>query len=264
MMPILVLAAAALGLTVGSFLNVVIHRVPRGESLVHPGSHCPECDTPIRARHNVPVLSYLLLRGRCVACAAPISVRYPLVELTTSVLFVAITLQLGRLDLLEALPAYLLFAAVGIALTAIDLDVKRLPNVIVYPTYVVLGALLAGASALEGSVQPLLRAAVGAASLFAFFFVLVLAYPGGMGFGDVKLAGVIGAALGFLSYPAVVIGAFAAFLIGGLGGVALMVLRRANRRTAVPFGPSMVAGALVAIFASAPLASAYVHLIQSS
>ncbi len=218
----------------------------------------------VRARHNVPVLSYLLLRGRCADCAAPISVRYPLVELVTSLLFVAITVQLERLELLEALPAYLFFGAVGIALTAIDFDVKRLPNAIVYPTYVVLAALLTAASVLEGSLEPLLRAALGAAALFAFYLLLVLAYPGGMGFGDVKLAGVIGAALGFLSYPAVVVGAFAAFVIGGLGGLALMVLRRADRKTAVPFGPSMVAGALVAIFASAPLTSAYVHLLQSS
>lgn len=263
-MPLVYVSIAILGLVVGSFLNVVIHRVPQHESLLVPGSHCPRCDAPVRARHNVPVFGFLLLRGRCADCRAPISARYPLVELSTALLFVAITIQLDRLNLLEALPAYLFFGAVGIALTAIDLDVKRLPNAIVYPTYVVLAALLTGASLLEGGVEPLLRAAIGAASLLAFFLMLVLAYPGGMGLGDVKLAGVIGAALGFLSYPAVVIGAFAAFLIGGLGGAALMVVRRSNRRTAVPFGPSMVAGALVAIFASAPLTSAYVHLIHSS
>jgi leader peptidase (prepilin peptidase)/N-methyltransferase len=263
-MPILIASVVVLGLAVGSFLNVVIHRVPRRQSLARPPSRCTSCDAPVRARHNVPVLSYVLLHGRCADCDAPISLRYPLVELSTSLLFVAITVQLDRLGILEALPAYLFFAAVGIALTAIDLDVKRLPNVIVYPTYVVLAALLTGASLLEGSFEPLLRALVGAASLFAFYLVLVLAYPGGMGLGDVKLAGVIGAALGFLSYPAVVIGAFGAFLIGGLGGAVLMLLRRANRRTAVPFGPSMVAGALVAIFASAPLASAYAQLISGS
>lgn len=190
--------------------------------------------------------------------------RYPLVELSTSILFVTIAMQLESLGLLGALPAYLFFGAVAVALTAIDLDVKRLPDVIVYPTFAVLVALLAVASVLEGSLEPLFRAAIGAASMFAFYLALVLVHPGGMGFGGVKLAGVIGAALGFLSYPAVVIGAFAAFVIGGLGGVAPMVLRRANRRTAVPLGPSMVSGALVAIFASAPLASAYLHLIGSA
>jgi leader peptidase (prepilin peptidase) / N-methyltransferase len=263
-MPVLICAVAALGLAVGSFLNVVIHRVPRGESLVHPGSHCPGCHAAVRPRHNVPVVSFLLLRGRCADCAAPISVRYPIVELVTCLLFVTITLQLDRLGLLEALPAYLFFAAVGVALTAIDLDVKRLPNAIVYPTYAVLGALLAAASVAEGSVQPLLRAAVGAAGLFAFYLLLLLAYPDGMGAGDVKLAGVIGAALGFLSYPALAVGGFAAFLIGGLAGVALLVVRRATGKTALPFGPFMFAGALLAIFASAPLVDAYAHLVQSA
>jgi leader peptidase (prepilin peptidase) / N-methyltransferase len=261
-MPVLLAAIAVLGLAVGSFLNVVIYRLPRGESLVRPGSHCPNCGEAVRTRHNVPVLGWLVLRGRCADCEAPISIRYPLVELVTALLFVAITVQVAHLGLLEALPAYLFFAAAGIALTAIDLDVLRLPNAIVYPTYLVLAALLTGASLLEGSLEPLLRAAIGAAALFAFYFALVVAYPHGMGFGDVKLAGVIGAALGFLSYPALVIGAFAAFLIGGLGAIGLVLLRRANGKTAIPFGPSMVAGALLAIFASAPLADAYSHVLQ--
>jgi leader peptidase (prepilin peptidase)/N-methyltransferase len=251
-----------IGLVVGSFLNVVIHRVPRGESLVRPGSHCPHCSAPVRARHNVPVLGWLLLGGRCADCAARISVRYPLVELGTSLLFVAVTVQLDRLDLLQALPAYLFFIAVGVSLTAIDLDVRRLPNAIVYPAYVGLAVLLTGAAVFEGSVEPLVRAAVGAVVLFAFYLALILAYPQGMGFGDVKLAGVIGAALGFLSYPALVVGAFSAFVIGAVAGVGLMVVRHASGKTAVPFGPAMVAGALLAIFASAPLADAYVRLVQ--
>jgi leader peptidase (prepilin peptidase)/N-methyltransferase len=263
-MTIVTVLVGVLGLVIGSFLNVVIHRVPRGESLVRPGSHCPGCNAAIRARYNVPVLGWLLLRGRCADCAARISVRYPLVELCTALLFVAVTIQLDRLGLLEALPAYLFFIAVGIALTAIDLDVRRLPNAIVYPAYVVLTVLLSGAAVLEGSAEPLLRAGVGAAVLFAFYFALVLAYPQGMGFGDVKLAGVIGAALGFVSYPALLVGAFSAFLIGALAGVVLMVARHATGKTAVPFGPAMVAGALLAIFASGPLAGAYVHLVQLS
>jgi leader peptidase (prepilin peptidase)/N-methyltransferase len=263
-MPALLVVVGALGLVVGSFLNVVIHRVPRGESLVRPGSRCPSCGVAVRARHNVPVLSWVALRGHCASCAAPISVRYPLVELTTSLLFVAVTVQLGRLELLEALPAYLFFVAVGIALTAIDLEVRRLPNVIVYPSYLVLAGLLCGASALEGSAEPLLRAGVGALTLFAFYLVLVVAYPGGMGLGDVKLAGVVGAVLGFLSYPALLIGGFAAFLIGGVAGLGLVVLQRASRRSAIPFGPFMVAGALLAIFASAPLAAGYLRLVQGA
>lgn len=261
-MPILFASVLALGLAVGSFLNVVVHRVPRGESLVRPGSHCPYCDAPVRTRHNVPVLSWLLLRGRCADCSGRISVRYPLVELSTSLLFVAITVQLVHLDLLAALPAYLFFASVGIALTAIDLDVQRLPNAIVYPAYVVLAVLLTGASLLGGNAEQLLRAAIGAVVLFAFYFALVLAYPQGMGFGDVKLAGVIGAALGFVSYPALVVGALSAFVIGAVVGIVLIVARHATGKTAVPFGPAMVAGALVAIFASGPLSDAYVQLVQ--
>lgn len=261
-MSIIITAVGLLGLVVGSFLNVVIYRIPRGESLVHPGSHCPHCDHAVRARHNVPVLGWLMLRGRCADCAEPISVRYPLVELLTGVLFAAVTARLIDLGMLEALPAYLFFAAIGIALTVIDLDVMRLPNAIVYPTYVVLTGLLSFASLIEGSTEPLARAAVGAVTLFAFYFVLVIINPVGMGFGDVKLAGVIGAVLGYLSYPALVIGAFAAFVIGGLIGAGLILVRHATRKTAIPFGPSMVAGALLAILVSAPVADAYTHLVH--
>ncbi|MDQ6849761.1 MAG: prepilin peptidase [Actinomycetota bacterium] len=263
-MPLLLAAVALLGLAVGSFLNVVIYRIPRGESLVRPGSHCPACGEAVRARHNVPVLGWLLLRGRCVDCRAPISVRYPLVETVTALLFVAVTARLSALGLLQAAPAYLFFVAVGIALTAIDLDVRRLPNAIVYPSYLVLAVLLTLASVFEGGVEPLLRAGIGAAGLFAFYLALAVIHPGGMGFGDVKLAGVIGGALGFLSYPALVIGAFAAFVIGGLGAIALVAMRHASGKTAIPFGPAMVAGALIAILASGPLSDTYLHLFQQA
>ena len=256
-MPVLLAAMAFLGLAVGSFLNVVIHRVPRGESLVRPGSHCPGCDAEIRTRHNVPLVGWLVLRGKCADCAAPISARYPAVELVTAVLFVATTVQLAQLHLLAALPAYLFFVSAGIALTVIDLDVHRLPNAIVYPSYVAMAVLLTVASAVTGSVEPLIRAALGGAVLFTFFLALAFASPKGMGLGDVKLAGVLGMALGFLSYPAVFVGTFAAFLLGGLAGAALIVGRRAGRRTLVPFGPAMVAGALIALFASGPLIDAY-------
>jgi leader peptidase (prepilin peptidase) / N-methyltransferase len=261
-MPILIAAVALLGLAVGSFLNVVIHRVPRQESLVSPGSHCPQCDHAVRTRHNVPVFGWLLLRGRCADCDAPISARYPIVEAATAVLFVAVTVQVAHLGLLAALPAYLFFTAVGVALTAIDLDTMRLPNAIVFPSYVVLAALLTLASLLHDGPTPLLRAFIGAAALFTFFLALALVYPTGMGFGDVKLAGVVGAALGFLSYPAVIVGAFAAFAMGACVGICMLVTRRARRTTALPFGPFLVAGALLALFASAPIADFYTGLVQ--
>jgi leader peptidase (prepilin peptidase) / N-methyltransferase len=261
--PVLIVAAAVLGLAVGSFLNVVIHRVPRGESLVHPGSHCPGCDHPVRARHNVPLVSWLLLRGRCADCRTGISPRYPLVELVTALLFVAVTVQVVDLGLTAALPAYLFFAAVGVALTAIDLDVLRLPNAIIYPSYVVLGVLLGLAAVIDGGAQPLLRATIGGAALFLFYLALALAYPSGMGLGDVKLAGVVGAALGFLSYQALVVGAFAAFALGALVAVGLALTHGASRKTVIPFGPFMVGGALLALFASAPLVHTYTHLLHA-
>ncbi len=261
-MPVLIAAVALLGLAVGSFLNVVIHRVPRGESLMRPGSHCPDCHTAVRARHNVPVLGWLVLRGRCADCAEPISARYPLVELGTAALFVAVTVQVAHLGQLPALPAYLFFTAVGIALSAIDLDVHRLPNAIVYPSYPVLAVLLTASAVFGGGLAPLPRAGIGAGAMFVGFLLLAVAYPGGMGFGDVKLAGIVGAVLGYLSYSALIVGAFAAFLLGGLASVLLLLLRRANRKSAIPFGPAMFGGAAVAIFATGPVAGAYLHLVH--
>lgn len=262
-MPILLAAAALLGLAVGSFLNVVIHRVPSGLSVVSPASRCPACDAAIRARHNVPVLGWLALRGRCADCAVPISVRYPLVELSTGVLFVAVTWQAAQLGLLAALPALLVFVAAGLALAAIDLEVMRLPNVIVYPTFLTVIALLTLATTITGQLEPLLRAGLAATALTVAFLAIVVAQPGGMGLGDVKLAGIVGAVLGYVSYPAVVVGVFAAFVLGTLAGAVLILARRAGRRTAVPFGPALVTGALLALFATAPLAQAYATITHA-
>ena len=256
----LVFLVALLGLAIGSFLNVVIYRVPRGESLVSPASQCPSCGAAIRARHNVPVFGWLWLRGRCADCRAPISFRYPLVELGTGLLFVAVTVRLDHLGLLSALPAYLYFAATGIALALIDLDVQRLPNSIVLPSYPVVAALLAVAAGVHGSWSPLLRAVIGGAILFAFYFALAFAYPAGMGFGDVKLAGILGAVLAYLSWRVLVVGAFGGFVLGAVVGLVVLVSGRGGRKTALPFGPFMIAGALIAIFAGTSIADAYSHL----
>lgn len=259
-MPVLIAAVAMLGLAIGSFLNVVVYRVPAGKSLLRPGSHCPECESAIRARHNIPLLGWIVLRGRCADCAAPISVRYPLVECVTTGLFVATTVRMAQLHLLSALPAYLFFVAVGVALTAIDLDVKRLPNAIVLPSYAVLATLLSTAAIVNGTPQPILRAAIGSAALFAFYLVLALIHPSGMGFGDVKFAGVIGGALGFLSYSALIVGAFVSFVLGGFVAAALVLSRRAGGKSALPFGPAMAAGAFIAIFAAPVLSHTYLQL----
>ncbi|MEV4053219.1 prepilin peptidase [Amycolatopsis sp. NPDC049688] len=255
-MAVVVVTAAVLGLLAGSFLNVVIHRVPRGESVVSPPSRCPDCGRGIRARHNVPVFGWLVLRGRCAGCGARISVRYPLVELGTAVLFALLALRFGPPDL----PAFLYFGAIGIALALIDLDCRRLPDAIVLPSYPVLTVLLTAPAWYRGDWWSLARAGIGAAALFAFYLLLALAHPAGMGFGDVKLAGLLGGVLGYVSWAALLVGAFGGFLLGAVAGVVVLATGKGGRKTALPFGPFMIAAALVAVFAAGPLADAYQRL----
>ena len=254
--PLVAAFAGLLGVNIGSFLNVVAHRLPRGESVVSPPSACPDCGTGIRARHNVPVLGWLVLRGRCYDCGTPISPRYPLVEAGTGLLFLLAAIRLA--DEPWLLPAFLAFAATGVVLAVIDLDVRRLPNAIVLPSYGVLGALLA----LDRDGQALVRAGLGAAALFAFFFVVAVAVPGGMGFGDVKLAGLVGGMTAYLSWGALLTGAFLGFLLGAVAGVLLVVGGREGRKGAVPFGPFMVLGAWAAILGASHLGDHYLDLVR--
>jgi leader peptidase (prepilin peptidase)/N-methyltransferase len=253
-MELLLVGVGVLGLVVGSFLNVVIHRVPRAESLLRPGSHCPQCQVAVRPWHNVPVLGWIVLRGRCASCRSPIGIRYPLVELATGALFVSVTARFGAS---AAVPAYLYLAAIAVALAAIDLDTKRLPDPIVLPSYLVGTVLLGLAGALGGDWWALVRGVVAMVTLGVGYLALALVYPGGMGLGDVKLAGLLGLYLGFLGWVPVWIGTFVGFLLGGLAGVVLLLTRRANRRTAIPFGPAMLAGALLAVLLAGPIAAWY-------
>ncbi len=253
----LIVVIAILGLAIGSFLNVVIARVPGGESLVRPPSRCPACGHRIRNRHNIPLLGWLILRGRCADCRVRISVRYPLVELLTAVLFVAVALRFADLQQLSALPAVLYFTAMGISLSMIDLDVGRLPNAIVYPSYLVLGTLLAIAALAQHDPAALLRAGVGAATLFLAYFVVAYLYPAGMGFGDVKLAGIVGGVLGFVSYPVLAVGAFAAFAIGSAVGIGRIVIWRSTASSSIAFGPFMITGALAALFVGSTIGELY-------
>jgi leader peptidase (prepilin peptidase)/N-methyltransferase len=276
-MTFVLVVVGALGLAVGSFLNVVIHRVPRGESLLRPASHCPQCTSPVRPWHNVPVVGWVVLRGRCADCATPIGIRYPLVELGTAALFVAVAARLianapaaGSAGLrlpasppLSAwlyLPAWLYLAAIAVALALIDLDVLRLPDAIVLPSYVVAPVLLLPGVIVERDWSAALRGVLAMAALWTLYFLLSL-YRGGMGPGDVKLAGVLGLYLGWLGWPSVAVGTLAAFVIGGAAGLVLIAAGRAGRRTALPFGPSMLAGALIALFAAAPISDWYSTLL---
>jgi leader peptidase (prepilin peptidase)/N-methyltransferase len=249
-----VVLVGILGLAVGSFLNVVIYRVPRQESIVSPASRCPNCDAFIKNRHNVPVLGWLMLRGRCAACSAPISARYPVVEAATAALFVLLALRFG---LTGALPAYLYLAAVAVALAVIDIDAQRLPNAIVLPSYVVGIALLMPAGAVHADWWGAVRALMAMAAMWLMYAAITLAFPDGTGFGNVKLAGLLGIYLGWLSWQTVAVGAFGGLLIAALVGIALATGPRALTIRPVPLGASMVLAALLALFFTQPLAHWY-------
>ncbi len=251
----LVTLAAVLGLAVGSFLNVVIYRVPREESIVAPASHCPSCQVPIKHRHNVPVLSWVVLRGRCAGCSAPISVRYPLVEAGTAALFAAVTLHFG---ISPQLPAYLYLAAIGVALVMIDFDVRRLPDSIVLPSYVVGVLLLMPAGAVDGQWWPAQRALLGMAALFVVFFTLGLVYPHGLSPDDAKLGGLLGLYLGWLSWSAVLVGLLGAFTLA-----VITALAARKKRPVLPIGACMVSAAVLAVFLAAPVTHWYGSLLTA-
>ena len=270
--------AGILGLVIGSFLNVVAYRVPAHISLMRE-SRCPHCDAVVRPWHNVPVLGWIVLGGRCANCKAKISPRYPIVEAITGVAFAVVAwVGLSYPAVLGAsttsatasatestalaliIVAFLYFAAISIVLTLIDLDTHRLPNSIVLPSYLVAGLLFTVAAWLTGDWSSLFIAGVGMAGMYLFYFLLRAARPGGMGGGDVKLAGVIGIYLGWLGWGALAVGAFAAFLYGGVFGIALLLLRRAGRKTAIPFGPWMILGAWTGVFAGEAVGKWYVDL----
>jgi leader peptidase (prepilin peptidase) / N-methyltransferase len=244
------IAAGVFGLAIGSFLNVVIARVPAGDSVIRPPSRCPRCGATIRPYDNIPVISWLVLRGRCRGCRAAISVRYPLVEALTSALFVVVALRLG---LSATLPAMWYLVAVGVALSAIDLDVRRLPTAIIAPSVVVTVGLLTVAAVITGHWWPLVRAVIAAAILFACYYTLATLRPGAMGFGDVRLAGLLGLYLGWFGWGTTVLGTFLPFLLGGVVGLVIIVSRRGGRRARIPFGPFMVTGCLLALLWGQPI-----------
>jgi len=251
---LIVAGSVLFGLVIGSFLNVVIHRVPAGESVVHPRSRCPSCGTEISARDNIPVLSWVLLRGKCRACGAPISARYPAVEVLTGALFGAVAARLGA-D--WALPAFLVLTAALVALSAIDLDTFTLPRKVIYVTGAISVVLLAVAALITGDSRGIVEAITGAAIAFTVLFVIHLVSPRGMGFGDVRLAALLGLFLGWMELPQVGVGLFLAFLLASVVGVTLMLLGRKGRKDRVPFGPFLAAGTMLAIFVGQPILDAY-------
>ncbi len=228
------------GMLFGSFASVVAHRVPRGESFIGGRSRCPGCDATIAAYDNVPVLSWLLLRGRCRSCGERISARYPLAEIATAALFAATVVVLGTDDI-AALASGLILCALLVAITLTDLERRVIPNAILGA-----GAIAAVALALASDPSILPQHLIAAAGAGGFLLVVALAYPRGMGMGDVKLAAVLGLFLGRAVVPAMAV----AVLAGGLVGVALMLRHGSEaRKHAIPFGPFLALGGVVGLLA---------------
>jgi leader peptidase (prepilin peptidase)/N-methyltransferase len=242
--------AGIFGLAIGSFLNVVIYRVPVGESVVSPPSKCPSCGSEIHNRHNIPVLGWLILRGRCFACHAPISPRYPIVEALTGVLYALVVW--ARWDDASGIALGIVLVTALIPIALIDFEYRIIPNRITGPAAIV--AILIGVVLDQDYVVEQLIAGAAAGG---FFFLALLAYPKGMGMGDVKLAGMMGLYLGRAVGLGVLVGLVAGVVVGSVIMARLGV--RAGRKQAVPFGPFLALGGLVAIFAGDAVADSYAN-----
>lgn len=252
----LVAGCALVGLVVGSFLNVVVHRVPKRQSVVRPRSRCPGCAAPVVPRDNVPVVSWVLLGGRCRHCRVPIPVRYPMVELGCAGLFALAGWRFGPDPVLVA---HLGLFAVLLAVAVIDLEHGIIPTVIVVPAFVVSVVLLAAVGLLEHSWSPLLRA-LGGAGLVGVCF-LVLASLAGVGMGDVRLAPLLGLFLGWQGLGQVGLGLLLSFGFASVVGVGLVVSGVKGRRDPIPFGPFLAAGTLVAVLVGEPVLRWWAELV---
>ncbi|HEY7456282.1 MAG TPA: prepilin peptidase [Solirubrobacterales bacterium] len=238
------------GLVAGSFVTVVAHRVPRGESIVGPRSRCPACGAQIAAYDNVPLVSWLALRGRARCCGAAISPRYPLTELTLAVLYATTVLVLW--DEPGEVASGLVFVTMLAAVTLTDLEQRIIPNKIL-----IVGAVLAVAIAAVAAPSDLPERAIAAAAAGGLLFVAALAYPRGMGLGDVKLAATMGLFLGRDVGPAILV----ALLVGALVGLAMIAREgAAARKRAIPFGPFLALGGVVGLLAGDELVEGYLGL----
>ena len=252
MKPLVVTYVGIFGLVIGSFLSVVVHRVPKGESIVTGRSYCPNCGVQIRAIDNVPVLAYVVRRGRCRACHVRISPRYLILELTTAALFALVA---DRSASPWEIPAFCVLAATLVAVSAIDIELYRVPTNILYVCLALGGPLLVLASAETHDWGALLRARIAGAGSLTVLLLIHLAVPRGMGLGDVRLAGVCGVFLGWLGYRFDFTGIWLGFLGGGVFAIALLALGRAKRGSHIPFAPFLAGGTMVAVLLGAAVAS---------
>ncbi|HYZ12160.1 MAG TPA: prepilin peptidase [Actinomycetota bacterium] len=252
-----VLVALPLGLAFGSFLTIAIHRVPAGESVVRPRSRCPSCGTNVRAVDTVPIVSWVALRGRCRTCGARISVAYPLTELATGALFVTTALVFEDLWATALLAPFL---GLLFALSVIDIRHHKIPNRLVYPAILLSSAWVLVAD-LAGSELSAPSAGIGFLAYGVGLLIVALISPRGMGMGDVKLAALVGLVLGSLGLDHVAVAAGLGILFGGVGAIVALVAG-AGRKTPIPFGPYLAAGAVVATFVGGQIADAYLSLIS--
>jgi len=248
---------AVFGLLVGSFLTVVVSRMPARRSVVGGRSECPECGATIAARDNVPVASYVALRGRCRSCGGPISAEYPLTELATGALFVVASVALHPVWVSALIAPFL---AILLAVSLIDLRHRIIPTRLVYASLVTFGGALIVLALTDQHVS-LITAALGSAAYGGGLFLLWFAYPKGMGFGDVRFAFLIGLVLGALGWGYVAVAAMAGVIAGAVGGFVVLA-RGGSRKSMLPYGPFMASGALVAVLVGPAVAGWYTGLLH--
>ena len=241
----IIVIVSLLGLLIGSFLNVVIGRVPEGRSVVRPPSACPRCGQEITPKDNIPIVSWILLRAKCRGCALPISARYPFIEALTAVLFGATTWRLGWTP---ELPAALLFVAGGVALAAIDIEHFRLPNAVIYPLLGLVSAALVLAAVFTHEPGRLIWVVAAGLMSAALLLLIVLFTRGrGMGMGDVRLALVLGAMSGWYGPGRAAVSMFLGFVVGSIIGIAMALRKGKMKGVKMPFGPSLIIGAWIAV-----------------
>lgn len=253
-----VLLFGLFGIVFGSFLNAVIYRVPNRISL-NGRSACPKCKAMIKAYDNIPVFSWLILRGKCRNCKEKISIRYPLIELANSLAWIGLYFRIGVHPILFLL---LVMSSISITLVMIDFDTMTLPEVIVLPSWLIVGVSLTAIAYTNHSWHPLKSAGIAALYWGVFYFGLWFLYGGkGVGFGDVQLAPVLGALVGWFSLPASYIGLFSVFVIGGIPAVILLALKKVDRKTQIPYGPILIIGTWVGILWGVDISHFYLHLL---
>lgn len=258
-MLISIVIAAVYGLIFGSFANAVAYRVPTGETL-WSRSHCPKCEAQIHWWQNIPVLSWLALRGKCANCKNPISFQYPAIELLTSALFAVLTWSVIDKGLVEdytsitsligvllVIVALCYFAFIGVVLSIIDLKTQRLPDVLVLPTFVVSLVLLSASALLIDEPSRILTMFICAVASSFLYGILWFFFPNGFGFGDVKLMLVVGAILGWFSVGQAVLGVMLPFIVLSVVALPLMLVKIVGRKTKAPLGPWIILGAIISI-----------------